>query len=148
MDHPDAFARMLAEWQCTQLCYRFAHHLDTGDFEGMISLFTADGLFDRVGQILQGHEQIRSAFRERAPGITSRHLVTNVHFVEVQQDRAEAQVYNLSFHATGGERDQPLVYATANGRCIDFHDHYQLTADGWRFSSRRAKAIFIPHDWR
>jgi 3-phenylpropionate/cinnamic acid dioxygenase small subunit len=138
---------MLIEWQCTQLCYRFAHYLDTGNFAAMIALFTPDGIFDRVGQILRGREQMHAAFRERSPGVTSRHVVSNVHFLEVQADRAEARVYNMSYHADGGDKSQPLVYATSNGRCIDFHDVYTLTDQGWRFISRAAKVIFVPQDW-
>lgn len=139
-------ARMAVEWLCSQLCYRFAYLIDSGDFEGMISLFSHDGIFDRVGQVLRGHEEMRRAFESR-PRVTSRHCVTNIHFLNVQIDRAEAHVYNMSYHALGDWADKPLVYATQNGRCIDFHDHFLLTSDGWRFASRTARVIFIPQDW-
>ena len=144
----DPIGRLLVEWECTQLCYRFARHLDSGDFESMIALFTEDGVFDRVGQLLRGHDGIRAAFRERPVGITTRHVVTNVHFLEVQANRAEAHVYNLSFHALGDEREGPLAYATENARFIDFHDHYERTDDGWRFASRQTRVIFVPGDWK
>jgi 3-phenylpropionate/cinnamic acid dioxygenase small subunit len=137
---------MSIEWLCSKLCYRFAYLLDAGDFEGMISLFTKDGVFDRVGEILHGHERMRHAFQAR-PKVTSRHCVTNIHFLDVQADQAEARVYNMSYHAIGILGDQPLVYATQNGRCIDFHDHYVLTQDGWRFASRKAQVVFVPSDW-
>jgi len=139
-------AKLLVEWECTQLCYRFAHHVDTGNFDAMISLFVPDGVFDRVGQRLTGHEQMRVAYRDRPKGLTTRHIVTNVCFLHAQPDRAEAFVYNLTYHASGDASGQPLVYASQNGRFIDFHDHYELTADGWRFSSREARPIFLSQD--
>lgn len=144
----DPIDRLLVEAQCTQLCYRFAHHLDSGESDSMIGLFTADGVFDRVGQLLRGRDEMRAAFAERPTGITSRHVVTNVHFIEVASDRAEAHVYNLSFHAVGEERDGPLAYATQNARFLDFHDAYALTDDGWRFASRSARVVFVPADWK
>lgn len=142
----DPNARISIEWQCTQLCYRFAYLLDLGDFEGMVSLFSHDGMFDRVGQVLRGQDEIRAAYQVR-PKVTSRHCVTNIYFLDVHADRAEAHVYNMSYHALGVSPDKPLVYATQNGRCIDFHDHFLLTSDGWRFASRTARVIFLSPDW-
>jgi 3-phenylpropionate/cinnamic acid dioxygenase small subunit len=144
----DPINRLLVEWECRRLCFRFARHLDSGDFEAMFALFTADGVFDRVGQVLRGHERMRTAFGSRPPGITSRHVVTNIDFVDMSDEHAEAHVYNLSFHAVGDETAGPLTYATDNARFLDFHDHYRLTDRGWRFASRTARAVFVPRDWQ
>jgi 3-phenylpropionate/cinnamic acid dioxygenase small subunit len=144
----DPVDRLLIESECSQLCIRFARHLDNGDFEAMFALFTPDGVFDRAGQILRGHEQMRAAFGARPAGIRSRHVVTNVDFLAVSAGEAEARIYNLSFHAVGDEGAGPLTYATENARFIDFHDHYRLTDQGWRFASRTAGAVFVPRDWQ
>lgn len=140
--------RLLIEAECTQLCVRFARYLDNGDFEAMFALFTPDGVFDRVGQVLRGHEEMRAAFGSRPPGITSRHVVTNLDWLEVSADHVEAHVYNLSFHAVGDDTAGPLTYAKENARFLDFHDHYRLTDDGWRFTSRTAGVVFVPRDWQ
>jgi 3-phenylpropionate/cinnamic acid dioxygenase small subunit len=144
----DAIDRLLIESECRQLCVRFARHLDNGDFEAMFALFTPDAVFDRVGQVLRGHQEMRTAFGSRPPGITSRHVVTNVDFLEVSADHVEAHIYNLSFHAVGEESEGPLTYATENARFLDFHDHYRLTDQGWRFASRKAGVVFVPRDWQ
>jgi 3-phenylpropionate/cinnamic acid dioxygenase small subunit len=144
----DPINRLLIESECRQLCVRFARHLDNGDYEAMFALFTPDGVFDRAGQILCGHEQMRAAFGSRPPGIRSRHVVTNIDFLEVSARDAEARIYNLSFHAVGDEGAGPLTYATENARFIDFHDHYRLTDRGWRFASRTAGVVFVPRDWQ
>ena len=107
----DPINRLLIESECRQLCVRFARHLDNGDYEAMFALFTPDGVFDRAGQILCGHEQMRAAFGSRPPGIRSRHVVTNIDFLEVSARDAEARIYNLSFHAVGDEGAGPLTYA-------------------------------------
>ncbi|HTK62961.1 MAG TPA: nuclear transport factor 2 family protein [Pseudonocardia sp.] len=144
----DPVNRLLIEAECTRLCVRFARHLDNGDFEAMFALFTPDGVFDRVGQVLNGHEEMRAAFGARPPGITSRHVVTNIDFLEVSDDHVEAHIYNLSFHAVGDAGAGPLTYATENARFLDFHDHYRLTDQGWRFASRTAGVVFVPRDWQ
>lgn len=144
----DPIDRLLIESECRKLCLRFARHLDDGDFEAMFALFTPDGVFDRVGQVLRGSEQMRAAFGSRPPGIRSRHVVTNIDFLEVSHEEAEAHIYNLSFHAVGDPGSGPLTYATENARFIDFHDHYRLTEDGWRFASRTSGVVFVPRDWQ
>ncbi len=144
----DPIDRLLIESECRKLCFRFARHLDDGDFEAMFELFTPDGVFDRVGHILHGREEMRAAFGARPPGIRSRHVVTNIDFLEVSLDAAEARIYNLSFHAVGDAGAGPLTYATENARFIDFHDHYRLTDQGWRFASRTSGVVFVPRDWQ
>jgi 3-phenylpropionate/cinnamic acid dioxygenase small subunit len=147
----DPVNRLLIEAECNRLCMRFARCLDNGDFEAMFALFTPDGVFDRVGQVLRGHEEMRAAFGARPPGITSRHVVTNIDFLEVSDEHVEAHIYNLSFHAVGDAGSSPLTpltYATENARFLDFHDHYRLTDQGWRFASRTAGVVFVPRDWQ
>jgi 3-phenylpropionate/cinnamic acid dioxygenase small subunit len=145
----EAIERLLAQSECRDLCVRFARCLDTGDFETLFTLFTPDGVFDRMGQVLRGRDEMRAAYRERPAGIRSRHLVTNVDFIDMSADRAEAHVYNLVFHTDKDDGSgNPLQYITENGRFLDFHDHYRLTDHGWRFASRTASVVFVPRDWQ
>ena len=144
----DPIDRLLIESECSRLCLRFARHLDNGEFEAMFEMFTPEGVFDRVGQILRGPDQMRAAFGTRPAGVRSRHVVTNIDFLEVSAEEAEARIYNLSFHAVGDTGVGPLTYAAENARFIDFHDHYRLTDHGWRFASRTAGVVFVPRDWQ
>ena len=143
----DLSDRMAIEWHCTQLVHRFAYYLDRGAFEDVFGLFVEDGVFDRAGQVLQGHEEMRAAFRDRPKGITTRHMATNLHFTDVRHDRASALVYGISYHSNRTDESAPVPYAFSNGRFLDMHDDYVLTDAGWRFRSRVAKAVFVPSDW-
>jgi hypothetical protein len=43
------------------------------------------------------------------------------------------------------DRDnEPVEYATENGRVVEFHDRYVRTLQGWRLSSCIARPIFQP----
>lgn len=138
--------RLLIEQQCTGLSYAFAYHIDRGEFEDVIALFTPDCLFDRAGLVHRGHDEIREGMRER-PDVTTRHLMTNFHFDSVGADEATAVVYAMTYHAMGTSEDEPLVYATDNGRLLDMRDRYVRTTDGWRIASRIARAVLKPEVW-
>jgi ketosteroid isomerase-like protein len=126
--------------------YAFAYHIDHGEFEEMVQLFTEDGVFDRVGQVLEGQEQIRQAMRDR-PKMTTRHVFTNFHFHEIAPDNVVATAYCMSFHGMGESDNGPIVYGTTNGRLLEFRERYQNQGGGWKLAEHRAQAIFVPQVW-
>lgn len=133
-------------WELSRLNNAFAHFIDNGEFDSMIELFTPDAVFDRAGIVHHGHEEIRQGMRER-PKVTTRHLLTNFHLTKTNDNTAEAVVCAIVYHGPISEGGEPVVYATDNGRVIDFHDTYTKTSDGWRISSRIARPIFTPKVW-
>jgi 3-phenylpropionate/cinnamic acid dioxygenase small subunit len=137
---------MAVHWELTRLNNAFAFYLDNGAFESMIGLFTPDGLFDRAGIVHRGQDEMRAGMAER-PKVTTRHLLTNFHLTSVDDDTAEAVVCAMVYHGPVAENGEAVVYATDNGRVIEFHDRYVKTVDGWRIASRIARPIFTPKVW-
>ena len=137
---------MTAFCELSRLNNAFAYFMDNGEFESMIELFTPDGVFDRAGIVHRGHEELRQGMRER-PKVTTRHLLTNFHLTSVGDDSAEAVVCAMVYHGPPSQAGEPVVYATDNGRVIEFHDKYTKTSVRWRISSRIARAIFTPKVW-
>lgn len=137
---------MTTEWDLVRLNNDFAYYVDAGEFESMIGLFTPEAVFDRAGNVHHGHDEIRQGMRER-PKATTRHLLTNFHFTNVGPDSAEAVVCSMVYHGPPSVSGEPVVYATDNGRVMEFHDKYTKTLDGWRISERIARAIFTPKVW-
>ncbi len=137
---------MTTEWELTRLNNDFVYYIDNGDFESMIALFTPEAVFDRAGTVHRGHDELRQGMRER-PKVTARHLLTNFHFSNVGTDSAEAVVTAMVYHGPVSEDGGPVVYATDNGRVIEFHDKYTKTPGGWRISARTAQPIFTPKIW-
>jgi hypothetical protein len=137
---------MTVHWELVRLNNAFAFYLDNGVFESMIELFTPDGLFDRAGIVHRGQDEIREGMAER-PKVTTRHLLTNFHLTSLDDDAAEAVVCAMVYHGPVAENGEAVVYATDNGRVIEFHDRYVKTVDGWRIASRIARPIFTPKVW-
>ncbi|HEV7853458.1 MAG TPA: nuclear transport factor 2 family protein [Mycobacterium sp.] len=137
---------MTVHWELVRLNNAFAFYLDNGVFESMIELFTPDGLFDRAGIVHRGQDEIRDGMAER-PKVTTRHLLTNFHLTSLDDDAAEAVVCAMVYHGPVAENGEAVVYATDNGRVIEFHDRYVKTVDGWRIASRIARPIFTPKVW-
>lgn len=142
----DREERMLAEWELTRLNNDFVYFMDSGNFEAMISLFTPEGVFDRAGNVHHGQDEIRQGMSER-PKVTTRHLLSNFYFDGVEQDSAKAVVTSMVYHGPASENGEAVVYATDNGRVVEFTDQYKKTRDGWRISSRVARPIFTPKVW-
>jgi hypothetical protein len=138
--------RLAIEQQCTRLSYAFAYHIDHGEFEEMIALFTEDGVFDRAGLVHRGHDELREGMRERPP-ITTRHVMTNFYFDTVGPDVATGTVYVMTYHAHGSYSGEAMVYGTEHGRLMELRDEYRLTVDGWRIASRIGTPIFVPKVW-
>ncbi|MGH3642612.1 MAG: nuclear transport factor 2 family protein [Mycobacterium sp.] len=137
---------MTAHWELIRLNHAFAFYLDNGDFESMIELFTTDGLFDRAGIVHRGHDELREGMSDR-PKVTPRHLLANFHLTSLGDDTAEAVVCAMVYHGPVAENGQAVVYATDNGRVIEFYDRYVRSVDGWRIASRIARPIFTPKVW-
>jgi hypothetical protein len=81
------------------------------------------------------------------PAVTTRHLLTNFHLVDFDDETAEAVVCALVYHGPAARDGEVVIYATDNGRVLDFHDRYVKTDGKWRISSRLARPIFTPEVW-
>jgi SnoaL-like protein len=137
---------MTVHWELLRLNNAFAFYMDNGMFDSMIGLFTSDALFDRAGIVHRGHDELREGMAQR-PKVTTRHLLTNFHLTSIDDDMAEAVVCVMVYHGPVAENGEAVVYATDNGRVIEFHDRYVKTVDGWRIASRIARPIFTPKVW-
>jgi hypothetical protein len=140
----DPNARMLIEWQCTQLVYRLAYLQDNNQIDDLAELYTDNAEIHSAVGVFVGRTAIRDIYTNSPPDFVVRHLITNVHFTQVAADRAEGIVYNTSFHALPGHGEENPF---ANARMMEFHDHYRLTEAGWKMERRASKMAFAPKDW-
>lgn len=132
---------MRTEWALVQLNNAFAYYRDNGPVESMMELFTEDARIERAGTALRGHQELRDFLQERAKN-TTRHLLTNFHFTDVDENSAAGVVCALVYEGPPSEVGGPVVQSS--GRVVEFHDSYVKSGDAWRIASRAARHIFTP----
>jgi ketosteroid isomerase-like protein len=100
------------------------------DYDRLASLFTPDGALrmPNIPAELAGREQIR-AWGDRVPDLVD-YLVQNTHpgVIQIDGDTASGRAY---IQELGRLRD-----GAAHLNYAIYHDRYQRTADGWKFTER------------
>jgi hypothetical protein len=122
----------------------FTHHLDHGNVDALVALFTDDALYTHGERRSEGRAEIAALFRRRTAGgpRTVRHLQTGL-MIEIESAaRATGTSVCLTFAADGEPPLPATPYLVA-----DFDDAYERGADGrWRFRERRISRIFVAGD--
>lgn len=84
---------MAAEQTVTRLYYA----LDRSDYPGASRCFVPDGIWERSGSALHGHEQILASLNKRPATLLTRHYVSN--FLVLEQSGSSAKVaFNLAVY--------------------------------------------------
>lgn len=139
MDHTtDAAGRMAAEWACERLVRQFAMLNDERDHDGIAALFTEDGSFARPfdpDNPILGRASIMAMFRDRPPRL-SRHVMSNSVIEVISPTEARGRSYLMFMSSLDVEAPRP-VKAEPGIHVGQYDDVFVLTAEGWRFKSRR-----------
>lgn len=122
---------------------RYIFALNWQDADTVASLFTEDAVFDWLGGIVTGRENIRAEVRNMraffgkmedgdAPNYPARlrHFVTNK-LVDIQGDEASSLAYWFELNNDNRLR---WPYVGAYGH---YEDGLRRTPDGWRFTRRK-----------
>lgn len=119
----------------------FTHHLDHGEVDALVELFTDDALYTHGARRSQGKAEIETLFRKRATGgpRTSRHIYSGLRFTIDSADHASGHSVCLSFAQDGAPPLPATPFLVA-----DFDDVYVRGRDGrWRFGERHITRIFV-----
>jgi hypothetical protein len=119
----------------TDLINQHGHLTDSGDFDRMDEVFTAEAIYDVTdlgGGVLTGLTMLREAafaLGERNPVA---HHVTNIVLTEAGTDRAHARSKGLGINA--------------DGTCgsVTYEDTIVRGDNGWRITHRTVRARRIP----
>lgn len=119
----------------------FTHHLDHGNVDGLVDLFTEAAVYTNGTRRSEGRAAIEALFRSRTAGgpRTSRHIYSGLMLEIDDATRARGTSVCLSF-AQDGEPPLPAVPFLV----ADFDDVYIHCDDGrWRFAERRITQVFV-----
>jgi hypothetical protein len=143
----DDTSRIAIEWACTRLINRYTLLNDAGDWEGLVALFTEDGLYARPtqpGKAIIGREALLETYRSRPADMVTRHVVSNV-VVDVESEtEARAMSVILLYRGTAPADASLPLHNPTDPLIGTFKDRLRKTADGWRFTERRGALDFAP----
>lgn len=128
--------------QLERLHLELSWRIDRSLAESITELFTPDGSLNTLGAPIVGHDALRAWGKmmdsdSPIPGV--RHVHTNLRFAADGPDAATGTAYVTAYLAGAPEGQETLPFAMGQ-----VTDHYQRTADGWRFDSR----VFDPYFMR
>jgi ketosteroid isomerase-like protein len=117
----------------------FGRHLDHGEIEAFLDLFTDDVRYANGPRLLEGRAAMEKFFRARAAvGRVSRHLYSGLRIRFTGPDTAEAASVWLTFAGAGAlpvTPAEPFLVA-------DISDTYRREARGWRIATRMIEPVF------
>ncbi len=142
--------KLLAAEACRDLIHRYAYLNDERDFAAIAAMFTVDGVLFRPSapdKPIHGREAILAALQTRPPTTATFHVCTDV-LVEVrsaERATARSRILMLAGERTAGASvpEAASVKAPLPGT---FEDELVLTAEGWKFASRKGGLWVRPTD--
>ena len=137
----DLLQRVADELEIRNLIYRLAMLADDGDLDEYVSLFTADGLWERrlpgAGSPptapIRGRDNLLAAARQRradgvqGPGTHMYHCIVGT-AVKLQGDAATARSY-LTYLKNANDKPEVALLAI-------YSDEFVRTSEGWRLAAR------------
>lgn len=138
----NATEEILAARQCERLAIEFAHAVDHREIEKVVAVFAPEATFERRGEVLKGHAEIRAAQEKRAPGLVTRHLCSTIDIQVLDERHAKGVVYFLLYRYEGAAAMPGPVPLGQPETVGEYQDDYVLTGSGWKIARRVAKAAF------
>jgi len=127
---------------CTDLFVSYARHVDFGDYDKFVDLFTDDAVLD-LGFRLQGKEQIRKSMSERDPELRSRHVMTNIAIDVIDTQTASGIAYLTLYRHIGPETLSPTAINLQGPAGVGHYSNtFTKTTEGWRISSVQLALAF------
>jgi ketosteroid isomerase-like protein len=142
----DDLARLVAERACERLLVEYVRRVDFGEAASLADLFTADGIWEAEGLVLDGREAIRKHFLRRQGVIrrVSRHLVTNVAVDVEGDDAARSLSYFSNLRVDRAEDDLSLPVAIGFPKYTgEYHTTFRREGGEWRMVRHRVEVTFL-----
>jgi ketosteroid isomerase-like protein len=137
--------RLAIEQACARLVTAFHVHIDAFEHDAVLSLFAPDAVWVHpMAGTLRGHKEFQAYLDSKSTKPQAMHITTNILIEVVDENHAKGRCY-YTFYYDGEGRD-PAVLETpmAVGQ---YRDEFIRTEDGWKFSFRHPKNVFMRNDF-
>ena len=126
-----------------QLAYDYAACVDRCDADGLVALFTFDGLVgasDTAVPAFSGEAGLRRMVAQvDEMFVKTMHNVFNHTFAEIGAEQARGETTCIAGHVIAGEDGSWQVLDMA----LRYANRYRRTDDGWRFAERRLTVEWV-----
>jgi SnoaL-like domain len=131
-----------AEWDCTQLLFRFYYWFDLFRYEEMVALFSPNAVWHRAGKVLRGREEIIAILRERSTTQRVRHVLTNVLVDVMDATNANAVLYLTAYQFDSGQRLTAPPSIRSPSLLLVVTAHLVKTDDNWLIAEQKTTREF------
>jgi hypothetical protein len=115
----------------------YCHLCDDGNFAELVDQFTPDGSFSYLGDVVRGHEHLRTWFESKQPPERrGKHLTTNA-VVDIDGDRAHALSDFVFLRLLEGSTNPVIAIA---GR---YRDELHRIGDRWLINRREVQVMSV-----
>lgn len=128
--------RLVAEAAIRDLAVRYSVAVDDGDLAGVIDSFTADAVFQRGDQAVEGAAALREFFSAAVGTYDLARHVVEMHTVDLGEDpgAATGMVYGSA---------QLVRDGTSHLAAFRYDDTYERGPDRWRFARRQIEYLYF-----
>lgn len=127
--------------QIEALSTEYYYRLDHGEAEGVVELFTPDGVLQMGDEApVAGHEALKAYYAARPKTRITRHVSTNLRLSYLDADHVEAIRELTYYHADTAAGPGPYFAIPA---VVEYRESLVRGSDGrWRYASRKVVPVF------
>ncbi|MBF6643877.1 MULTISPECIES: nuclear transport factor 2 family protein [Chryseobacterium] len=139
---------ILAIERIKKLRIKYAHYLDSGNIEGLLSLFSADAICQTDREPWRGREEIRTGLEKAFADYDSQkhgsypflHAITNQWVELTGNGTAQGRCYLIDLVTQRDKGESPLLLLGI------YSDEYRLIEDSWQITRSRLDLAWPQRD--
>ena len=129
---------------CETVSIRYARYLDGKDYENLPSVFAPDGVWEVLGNRMEGHAAIRDYWQRRTADWTPTHgrlhQISNQVIEVVDRDHARGTSTVVVYFFDVSPAENAALVPSLIARNVDA---FVRNADGWKLAHRRIENVAV-----
>lgn len=126
---------------CTNVLLKFFRDLDELNYDECLKAFVPDAKWERKGELLSGHADIRATLEARPADLIICHLISNIEIDAVAESQVRLRYVLIGYDAkvkTDGTRPAGRLGGIRRG-----DDRMVKTDEGWKFTLKLSHPVML-----
>jgi hypothetical protein len=137
--------RQSIEQACARLVTAFHVHIDAFEHDAVLNLFASDAVWVHpMAGTLRGHAAFQAYLDSKSTKPQAMHITTNILIDVLDENHAKGRAYYTFYYDGEGRAPAVLDVPMAVGQ---YRDEFIRTEQGWKFSFREPKNVFMRGDF-